>query len=443
MANEAGGLFPDLPLPPGRVQAPVTQGSPRVLMPNRLQMQLRPSDLESLLPADHAARLVWGFVARQDLSRLYATIKAVKGGPGRDAIAPEILLSLWLYATLNAVGSARALASLCEAHDAYRWLCGGVRVNHHTLSDFRVGHEAFLDGLLTSSVASLVSTGAVTLLRVAQDGMRVRASAGSSSFRRKGRLRELRGLAHTQVQRLKRELQDDPGATERRQAASRERAAREREQRIAQALERMPEMEELKEAKGRPADTARVSTTDPEATVMKMADGGFRPAYNVQFATDTASQVVVGVDVTTKGSDYGEMPVMLDQLARRYATVPQEMLVDGGFTRLDDIESAASKCVTVYGPVPQPKDPGRDRYQPLASDSAAIAAWRTSMGTQQGKTIYKERAATAECVNAIARNRGLRLLPVRGRDKVLSVALLFAIAHNLARLIAFTGGTAT
>jgi transposase len=379
MANEAGGLFPDLPLPPRREEAPVVQGSPRVLMPNRLQMQLRPSDLESLLPADHPARLVWGFVTRQDLSRLYAKIKAVEGGPGRDAIAPEILLSLWLYATLNAVGSARALASLCEAHDAYRWLCGGVRVNHHTLSDFRVGHEAFLDGLLTSSVASLVSAGAVTLLRVAQDGMRVRASAGSSSFRRKGRLRELRGLAHTQVQRLKRELQDDPGATERRQAAARERAAREREQRIAQALERMPEMEELKEAKGRPTDTARVSTTDPEATVMKMADGGFRPAYNVQFATDTASQVVVGVDVTTKGSDYGEMPVMLDQLARRYATVPQEMLVDGASPGSMPSKARSARV---------PRSTGRCRNRRTRTEIAMSRARATAPPSPRGEPAW-------------------------------------------------------
>ena len=373
MSATLGELFGDLPIPERPVEAVVPRAA-RVLMPNRAQVQLRPSDLESLLADDHTARLVWGFVAKQDLSVLYAQIKAVEGGPGRDAIAPEIVLSLWLYATLEGVGSARALSRLCEAHDAYRWLCGGVRVNHHTLSDFRIGQGAFLDRLLTLSVASLLSTGAVTLKRVAQDGMRVRASAGAASFRRKGRLKELKAQAREQVERLKREVEDDPEATERRLTAARERAAREREERIAQALQRMPAMEATKKANGKPVDSARVSTTDPQATVMKMADGGFRPAFNVQFATDAPSQVVVGVDVTDSGSDGAQMPQMLDQLARRYAVIPEQMLVDGGFTTLADVEQATEKGTTVFGPVPRPKDPERDRYVPLASDSTAVAA---------------------------------------------------------------------
>lgn len=320
MSSAQDGLFDDLP-PAAAPEAPAArQAAPaaRVMMPNRKQVQLRPSDLESLLAADHTARLVWDFVERQDLSLLYAQIKAVEGRPGRDTIAPEILLSLWLYATLEGVGSARALERLCEAHDAYRWICGGVRVNHHTLSDFRAGQGAFLDQLLTVSVVSLMSTGAVDLKRVAQDGMRVRASAGAASFRRKGRLQELAEAAGTQVQRLKAELEDNPAATERRVAAARQRAVREREQRLHEALERMPAMEAVKQVNGKAPDTARVSTTDPEATVMKMGDGGFRPAFNVQFATDTQSQVVVGVDVTDRGSDFGEMPKMLDQVAHRY-----------------------------------------------------------------------------------------------------------------------------
>jgi transposase len=436
MSNTAGELFADLPIPERPTEVAAARVA-RVLMPNRAQVQLRPSDLESLLADDHTARLVWDFVTRQDLSRLYAQIKAVEGGPGRDAIAPEILLSLWLYATLEGVGSARALSRLCEAHDAYRWLCGGVRVNHHTLSDFRVGQGAFLDDLLTVSVASLMSTGAVNLKRVAQDGMRVRASAGAASFRRKERLQALKAQAREQVERLKREVEDDPAATERRAAAARERAVREREERLAQALERMPAMEAIKRANGKPVESARVSTTDPQATVMKMADGGFRPAFNVQFATDTASQVVVGVAVTDRGSDYGEMPVMLEQLAQRYDAAPEEMLVDGGFTKLEDVEHAAAKSVAVYGPVPQPKDADRDRHVPRPNDSEAVAAWRTRMGTDEAKTIYKERAATAECVNAAARNRGLQRFQVRGLAKVTAVALLFALAHNLSRMFAF------
>lgn len=433
MAASSGELFESLPVPE-RAPTAVAALPARVQRPNRDQIELRPSDLESLLAEDHAVRLVWGYVERQDLSTLYCQIKAVEGGSGRSAIAPEILLSLWLYATLEAVGSARALARLCESHDAYRWLCGGVRVNHHTLSDFRIGQGVFLDRLLTANVASLLACGAVTMKRVAQDGMRVRAHAGAASFRRKARLQQLHEEARQQVAALKREVQDDPDATNRRQQAARERAAREREQRIAQALARLPQMEKIKQAQGKPADSARVSTTDAAATVMKMADGGFRPAFNVQLATDTASQVIVGVDVVASGSDLGQMVPMVEQLEGRHGRRPQEMLVDGGFTKHEDIEQVAP-ATTVYAPVPKPKDSSRDPHAPRPGDSAAVAAWRQRMGTEEAKTIYKERAATAECVNAIARNRGLQRFNVRGLDRVKSVALWYALAHNLMRMV--------
>ena len=405
----------------------------RVLRPNRNQLELRPSDLESLLAEDHPARLVWAYVERQDLSALYAGIKAVEGGAGRSAIAPEVLVSLWLYATLEGIGSARALARLCEAHDAYRWLCGGVRLNHHTLSDFRVGHGDALDQLLTANVASLLATRAVTMTRVAQDGMRVRAHAGAASFRRRERLQQHHEDALRQVEQLKREVHDDPDATNRRQQAARQRAAREREERIAQALQRLPALEKMKVRKGKPADTARASTTDPEASVMKMADGGFRPAYNIQLATDTASQVIVGVEVSTNGSDYGQLVPMVEQIEQRHGQRPAEMLVDGGYAKAEDIETLAPGT-TVYAPVQPGRNGDRDPHAPRSVDSADVAAWRQRMGTDEAKDIYKERAATAECVNAIARNRGLQQFKVRGVDKVKSALLWFALAHNLMRM---------
>lgn len=434
MMAKVGELFEDLPVPDSVERATAVLPA-RVLTPNRKQVELRPSDLESLLAEDHTARLVWGYVEQQDLSALYRQIKALEGGSGRSAIAPEILLSLWLYATLEGVGSARALARLCESHDAYRWLCGGVRVNHHTLSDFRVGQGDFLDQLLTANVASLLACGAVTMKRVAQDGMRVRAHAGAASFRRKARLQAFHDQARQQVDALKREIADDPDATNRRQQAARQRAAREREQRIAQALNRLPQMEAIKQAQGKPTDRARASTTDAEATVMKMADGGFRPAFNVELATDTASQVIVGVDVVDTGSDLGQMVPMVEQIEARHGCRPPEMLVDGGFAKHEAIEHLAS-ATTVYAPVQHPKDKTRDPYAPRPGDSPTIAAWRERMGTDEAKTIYKERAATAECVNALARNRGLLRFNVRGLAKVKCVALWYALAHNLTRGLA-------
>jgi hypothetical protein len=316
---------------------------------------------------------------------------------------------------------------------AYRWMCGGVSVNYHTLSDFRTAHTEFLDELLTQSVATLMHQGLVTLTRVAQDGMRVRASAGASSFRRRKTLEDCQGEARKQVDSLRSELEADPSGENRRRAAARRRAARERSERIRQALAELPDVEAKKKADDK--DKARVSTTDPEARVMKMADGGFRPAHNVQIATDTESQVITGVDVVNSGSDQGQMSPMVEQHKERYGRPPEEILVDGGFAKHDEIETVSSPetGTTVYAPVQKPKNAERDPHVPRPGDSETIAEWRQRMGTEEAKKIYKERASTAECVNAIARNRGLRQFLVRGLRKVRAVALWYALAHNLMR----------
>lgn len=394
---------------------------------------MRPVDLEGLLPEDHRARIVWAYVEGLDLTPLYAPIQAVEGEAGRAATDPKLLLALWLYATLEAVGSARALDRLCTTHLAYQWLCGGVPMNYHTLADFRTAHGAFLDTLLTQGVAALMAQGLVTLERVAQDGVKVRASAGAASFRRRQTLEQCRAEAEAQVQALRAELEADPGATTARQQAARERAARERQARVAQALAALPALE----AKKKPEDRtkARASTTDPEASVMKLADGGYRPAYNLQFATDTASQVIVGVDATTAGTDHGQLAPMVAQLEARHGQTPAAMLVDGGFATKEDIVTVSDRT-TVYAPVQKPKDPTRDPHAPLPTDAPAVAAWRARMGTPEAQALYKERAATAECVNAQARNRGLRQFAVRGAAKVRVIALWYALAHNLMRAVA-------
>ena len=438
MTNQTDELFADLAEGGGRdrqAEAETVKAPARVVMPNRRQMEFRASDLESLLPEAHRARVVWGFVERCDLSALYAGIKSREGTAGRDAIAPEILLSLWLYATLEGVGAARGLARLCEAHDAYRWICGGVQVNYRTLSDFRSDHGEVLDALLTESVASLMAAGVVKLAQVAQDGMRVRASAGTGSFRREEKLKGYLDAARARVDGLKREIDADPGALTRRQAAARERAAREREERIEEALARLPELAEIKRRQGKKGEDARASITDADATVMKMGDGGFRPAYNAQYATDGESQVIVGAEVVLVGSDQGQLTPMLDQVNERCGEYPKQMLVDGGYNSHEQIETA-SQHTEVYAPVPKPKDGKTDPHQPKPGDSQAVADWRERMASEEAKEIYKNRAAVAECVNAQARNRGLIRLLVRGKAKVKCVVLLHALAHNLMRMFA-------
>ena len=421
----------------------VLPGSPRLRHANRRQIEFRACSWNDLLPDDHDARIVWNFVDGLDLSPLLQRVQSVAGEAGRPAIDPRILTALWLYATLRGVGSARELDRRCgkQGEIPFQWICGGVSVNHHTLSDFRTQHVEILDRVLTDSTAALLEQELVDMDRVAQDGMRVRASAGAASFRRKPTLEECLADAEAQVEALKKELESDPAAASRREQSARKRAAEERLARVKQALERMPEAEAKKKKDTK--DKARVSTTDPEATVMKMGDGGFRPAFNVQFATDTKTQVITGVEVTNCGSDQGEMLPMVEQLQERYDKVPDEYLVDGGFAKKDDIEHLApdpdddaSSGTTVYAPVQKPKKETRDPHEPHEGDSPKIAAWRTRMGTDEARQIYKERAATAECVNAIARNRGLQQFSVRGLVKVKAVILWYVIAHNMMRAVA-------
>jgi transposase len=446
--NEQAQLFGSLPESVAVNESMAgAEGAPRVLMAERNQIELRAMDLETTISLDHPARNVWAFVERLDLSALYGAIGSVEGRAGRAAIDPKILLALWLYATVDGVGSAREIERLSEVHDAYRWICGGVNVNHHTLSDFRCARLDVLDDWLTHSVAVLTEQGLVKLERVAQDGMRVRASAGAASFRRRSTLERCLEEARAQVQALKGEIEADPDASNRRQRAARERAAEERQKRVAQALEQLAQVEEHKkkaavakkdhesEEQYKKRSEPRASSTDSEARVMKMADGGYRPAYNVQFSTTTDSQVIVGVDVNNIGSDQGQLSPMLDQVEQRYEERPAQCLVDGGYARHDEIEQAQARGTTVYAPVPKPKDLTRDPYVALPGDSQAIAQWRERMGTAAARDIYKQRAATAECVNAIARGRGLTQFLVRGLSKVKAVALWFAIAHNLMRAI--------
>lgn len=428
--------------------APPPADRPRVLTAERNQIELRSFDLESLLPADHRARLVWRAIEGLDLSEFYAAIAARGSTPGRPALDPKVLLALWVYATSEAVGSARQLARLCERDSAYQWIAGGLRPNHHSLSDFRAMHGGKLDKLLTQLLAALMKTGVLKLQRVAQDGVRVRASAGAASFRRASTLRE-RCLADAQeqVRQLKKELDADPNASSVRERAARERAAREQLEKVQRALEELPKVEAAytrnqKQGKRRASNRTspekknepRVSTTDPEARVMKMGDGGFRPAFNVQFATEVDSRLIVGVNVTSEGSDNSQMQPMLQQIETRTGERPKECLVDGGYTKLEAIDAVERSGTTVYAPVPRPRKEGVDPHARKEKDTDHSFAWRVRMGTADAQRIYRQRAAVAERTNADLRTwRGLQRLPVRGRDRVKAVALLQALTHNILR----------
>ena len=412
----------------------------RLLRPERMQVKWEAREVDSLLAAGHAARTVWGFVAGLDLNALYEEVKAFEGRAGRPAIDPAILLALWLFGLSEGVESSRELEQLCTEHDAYRWLCGGVSVNYHTLSDFRHQSKIF-KALLTQSLGVLMNEGIVKAERVAQDGMRIRTSAGADSFHTRARLESFLVEAKARVERA--EAIDRTGETTGKETVSERkrkaelRAAQDRERLVKQALELMPEAERAMAERPEKKRTgeARVSTTDPEARVMKMADGGFRPAYNAEFATDVETTIILGVEAVNVGSDMSQLSPMLDQLLERLGCLPQEMLVDGGFPSAKAIDDAAARGVTLFAPVPRPRgtDTKRSRYEAVAGDSEAKIAWRGRMSTAAAQAIYRERAATAELVNARLRRYGLRAFTVRSLQKVGAMLILAVLTHNLFR----------
>jgi transposase len=414
---------------------------PRLLYANRCQGEIRDDSLDQLLPPEHPVRDLWQFVETLDLSAILTEIRALPGQAGAPAIDPRILMALWLQATIDGVGSSRKLAELCVNHLVYRWLCGTVPVGYHTLADFRTGHGAALDELLTQTVAALMHEGLIQLQRVAQDGLRVRAAAGAASFHRGTTIAKCLVEAQQQVEALRAQADEDNGAASRREQAARRRAATERVARLQAAQAELAKMQAANAARSRTlqkdADELRASTTDPECRKMKMPDGGFRPAYNVQFATTTAGGVIVGVDVTNAGTDGGQMTPMLEQIEERFDARPNEVLVDGGFVKVEAIDDAERNGTTVYAPPKEEQkqlDAGQDPYARKKSDTDATAEWRARMGTAEAKTIYKERASTAEWVNAQTRNHGLYGVRVRGRPKVLMVVLWYALAHNYGRM---------
>jgi transposase len=410
-------------------------------VPHRDQIEINWSSLDERLDPDSQARVVWSLVSKLDLDAWLADIKAIEHHVGRDATDPRLLVALWVFATLKGIGSAREVARLggkSEGCLPYQWLCGGVTVNYHMLADFRSQGGEKWDELLTQIVATLMDENLVTMERVAQDGMKVRANAGKSSFRSAGRLGELLEEAKQQVETLKELAQTNPDELTRRQRAARERAARERQERIEAAVAECEklraEREESAKRSGRKPSEARASTTDPEARVMQCSDGGYRPAVNVQYATDTANGFIVGVDATNAGTDNEELPPMVDQLEERYERLPDAALVDGGFASLDAIDSVESRGCTVYAPVKdadKQKKAGQDPYARKKNDTDATAAWRKRMGEEMSKEVYRLRCQTAEWVNAMCRNRGFWRMPVRGLTKCRIVATLYAITHNL------------
>lgn len=411
----------------------------RVKRPERRQVQWRDASLDQLVPKDHRVRAVWAYVERLDTRLLYKHIQAVEGKAGRDAVDPQILLTLWIFGITEGVSSARHLSRLCERDVVYQWICGGVGVNYHLLSDFRTAHGEFLEQLLTDTIATLLHQNLVTLETVAQDGMRVRASAGSSSFRRQPTLQECQRQANEHLQKLRDEDDDRLDASSTRQRAAAERAAHDLAQRVQAALENLAELQAQKEQrKAGSGDDARCSKTDPEARRMKMAHGGFQPAYNVQFATTGDTRMIVAVEVTNNGSDGGQLAPMHATLNQRYGQLPIRYLVDGGFATNEDITTVERAGTQVFAPMLYEErilKRGGDPHARRARDTEEMAQFRERMATPEAQELYKQRPSIAEFPNAQCRNYGLQQFRVRGLAKVRVVSLWYAIVFNFQRLL--------
>jgi transposase len=412
---------------------------PRVKRPDREQVDPDPLSLDALIPADHPVRMVWELVQELDLASLYERIEAVEGHAGRPAIDPPILVGLWIYATMEGIAKARELQRRCYRDDAFKWLRGGVPVNYHTLADVRVAHGEWLEEQVVAITAALINEGLVTLNQVGQDGMRVRASAGSGSFKSEAKLEECERAAQEQWDRLQQEFADGTSQVTARQRAARERAARERLERVQKAKEECAKIFEAREARTKgDGKNARASTTDPEARKMKMGDNGYRPAYNVQFATTLDTLVIVGADVINAGNDAGQMQPMVERIEQQQQATPEEYYTDGGFSSVQDIENVSQHGTTVYTPVKEAERKqreGKDPYAARQRDTEAVGQWRERMGTEEAKAKYQQRSK-CEWSNAMARNRGLQQFVVRGLAKVKAVIMWYALVHNLLRAVA-------
>jgi transposase len=421
-------------------------GEARVVRPDRRQLRWDMIDLEGLLAADHRARLVWSFVESLDLSPLYDQVLSREGEAGRPAADPAVLLSLWLYATIEGVGSARELERLAQSDAAYRWLAGGVPLNYHGLADFRVDSVEVLDRLLTQSVTALIAEGLVSLAEIAVDGTKIRASASKKSFRTGEKLLKIEAAVAECLASLKQELSSDPGASTRRGQAARERAARDvqaRAGRARAALERL-EAERKSRAAKHAKDEAkkkepRASTTDPEARHMRFPDGAVRPAYNAQIAAAPKEGVIVSIEVTDRRNDAGLAGPMVDDIARRYGKTPDRLLVDTSYATSEDIVALAAHAagpVSVYTPPPNEKENVKPatlarRIRKRAKEPFCLKAWRERMASEPGKAVYALRQRI-ERINADRKNHGFGFLPVRGLIKAKAHALWHALANNLA-----------
>ena len=425
--------------------APLNPTNFKLKAPCRNQYKFQTSCLDDLIPDDHKARLVWDFVSKMDLSACFIEIMSAQGEAGRPSIDPKIILTLWIYTIMDGNSSARKLEELCQNHNAYKWICGDVSVNRTTLAEFRSKNPRKFDELLTKCLAVMLKNDLICDSDFSQDGTRVKANAGFSSYRREGSLKELEVQLTDYIEQLKKEEKSTPDAYEKRKIVQKERFANEKKKRVLAALESLHEARVEKVVNGKRShnkvtetdlENVRASTTDPDVRRMKMGDSGFRLAYNVQFATGLDSRVIYGVDIV-KTLDPGTAPRLMAQVQERLRSMNlgkiKNWIADAAYSAKDDIITVAGLFPDCFYFAPAKSQKGIDPKKHQKNDCEPLKKWRDSIGSDQTKEIYKKRCSTAEFSNMHVKNAALKEFSVRGLVKVKGMAVLHAIAMNVSR----------
>lgn len=396
----------------------------KIAEPVRGQIEVKWSAVDGDLPAEHLARTLDAVVGSLDLAPFLACAKSTEGVAGRPILSPRMMLVLWLYAIIDGVGSAMAIERLTTAHIAYRWIVGDLRPSHDVISRFRVHQGEAFSAVLSEVLARLLEAGLLDLDVVGQDGTRLRASAGAPSFRSAPALHDCREHARLHLQAVLSQQNDpelSPTAKATRLAKARDYVAR--VEGAIQALATLPE-----DKKGEP----RASTTDPDARVMKMGDGGFRPAYNVQFAVAGSEQggprTIVGVQLTNLGSDMGSLTPMADDVEKRTGERPKKVLADTGHFNLKDMAECKKKGTTPIVPPPRP----RKKDGQSEKDRLTVDEWRDAKMSVGDRSLYKRRPSLSELANAALKGTyRMDQLRVRGLPRVMSTILLYSLCFDI------------
>lgn len=349
---------------------------------NRQQMLMRVVDVELLIPEEHPARAIWELVGQLDLSRFHEGIKSVEGRAGREAFDPRVLTSMWIYGYSQGENSARRMARLCVYDPVYQWLTGMDEINHHTLSNFRVQHGEELREMFVQVLGVLSSEGLISLKRVTQDGTRIKAKASGKSFQKGNKLREHLEWAREQVEELEQMGEEELEAG---RSRAQERAARERVERLEKAL---TELEKIKEGKKKAKEKAeaRASESDPEARIMKHADGSYSPSYNVQLGVDTAEKIIVGVGISQSAADQGELLGGVERMEENLGSAPGTVLADGAYTTLENVMEMEERGVELVGPK---IDREERRKQGLEQTKMSPAFYPSAFKYEEGRNLYR------------------------------------------------------